>query len=56
MAGRPKKPKTERRAGDVRIRVTEQEREQLHQGAKARALDFSSWARTILLAAAREGK
>jgi hypothetical protein len=53
MAGRPKKDKTARRATDVRIRVTDEERERFRKAAEAKGLDFSAWARMLLLEASK---
>jgi hypothetical protein len=36
---------------DVRIRVTEEERQRFFKEATAKGLDFSAWARSTLLAA-----
>jgi hypothetical protein len=53
MAGRPKKDRGARRATDVRIRVTGDERERFRKAAEAKGLDFSAWARMVLLEASK---
>jgi len=53
MAGRPKKDRGDRRETDVRIRVSEAERQAFQKAAKAVGLDFSAWARMKLLEAAK---
>jgi hypothetical protein len=53
MAGRPKKQADEKRANFLRIRLTQNERDEIDGAAKRKGLDTSSWARSELLALAR---
>ena len=55
MRGRPPKPKGERRSNVLRILLTAAERRALDKAAKGRALETSTWARMVLLAAAPGG-
>lgn len=48
-----KQPAEDVRENILRIRLTEAERQELDDAAKARALDTSSWARSLLLQEAR---
>ena len=48
--GRPPKPADERKAAELRIRLTEDERQELDAAAGGKT---STWARTILLRAAK---
>jgi hypothetical protein len=54
MRGRPRKAKTDKRGNVLRILLTEAERKALDATAKAKTLDVSTWARMVLLEAARE--
>jgi uncharacterized protein (DUF1778 family) len=54
MAGRPKKAEGETRDNILRIRLTDEERTKLNEAARRRGLETSSWARSELLALARE--
>ena len=54
-AGRPKKSDSERRDTDVRIRMTPNERKVIEAAAKALGFETSTWARAVLLRAARDG-
>jgi CRISPR/Cas system-associated protein Csm6 len=54
MAGRPRKTAEENRGNVLRIRLTEAERTELDDAAHAKALDTSSWARSLLLDFARK--
>jgi hypothetical protein len=56
MAGRPKKDMGERRKLTKRLRVTDDEQRTFDAAAKARGLEFSGWARMILLEAAARGR
>jgi hypothetical protein len=51
---RPKKPVGEARGKFLRIRLTDDERRTLDEGAKANDLETSTWARVALLALARK--
>jgi hypothetical protein len=51
LRGRPPKDPDERKAAELRIRLTEQEREELD---KAAGNNTSTWARELLLKAARK--
>jgi len=53
MRGRPPKPKAERRTNVLRILLTEQDRRTLDKAAKTKGMDTSTWARMVLLEAAR---
>ena len=48
--GRPPKPDDERKSAQLRIRLTEEEREALDQAAGGKT---STWARDVLLKAAK---
>jgi hypothetical protein len=48
--GRPPKPSTERKAAELRIRLTESQRAELDEAA---GQDTSTWARDVLLRAAK---
>jgi hypothetical protein len=50
---RPKKAPSEKRARDLTIPATEEERQCVNQGASAAGMDMATWARPILLAAAK---
>lgn len=50
--GRPPKAPEDRRAGVLRIRLTDAERAELDRAAEG---DTSTWARELLLKAARSG-
>ncbi len=54
MAGRHKKPVGEAKTYMLRIRMTEAERALLEEAAKARSLETSTWARSELVALARQ--
>jgi hypothetical protein len=54
MAGRPKKTEGETRENVLRIRLTEEERAVIDRVAHDKALDTSSWARSVLVALARQ--
>ena len=51
---RPKKREGEARRNFLRIRMTEEERAQLDQAARARSLETSTWARSELIALAKK--
>lgn len=53
--GRPKKPADQRRGADLRIPVTVEEKERIVQAAQkaGETGELASWARNILLAAAK---
>jgi hypothetical protein len=51
---RPKKSPEDRKGKDLRIPVTESERLTVNQGAAAAGMDMATWARPILLQAARK--
>jgi hypothetical protein len=51
---RPKKPTGAARGKFLRIRLTEDERRTLDEGAKVKSLETSTWARMELLALARK--
>jgi hypothetical protein len=53
--GRPKKPAAMKRASDVRIPVTQEEKELMQQAAQLRSErgELADWARTLLLDAAK---
>jgi uncharacterized protein (DUF1778 family) len=53
MAGRKKKPESERKTYMLRIRMTEEERKLLEEAAKARSLETSTWARSELVVLAK---
>jgi hypothetical protein len=53
MRGRPPKAKSERRSNVLRILLTEAERKILDKIAKTKTLDVSTWARMVLLDAAK---
>jgi predicted DNA binding CopG/RHH family protein len=50
---RPKKEPAETRGRDLTIPVTEDERQCIKQGASAAGMDMATWARPILLRAAK---
>ena len=47
--GRPKKPDSERKADELRIRLTEEDRRTLDAAAQKAGIETSTWARTELL-------
>ena len=51
--GRPPKPPDERKSSELRIRLTEADRETLDEAAGARGAETSTWARDVLLKAAK---
>lgn len=51
MAGRPKTDEGSRRDFEVRVRVTEEERERFHKAATTEGLDLSAWARRLMMKA-----
>lgn len=51
--GRPKKPKRELRAKPLRILLNDDERERIDAAAKSESMDTSTWARSVLLTAAK---
>jgi len=54
MKGRPKKPASDARGNVLRIRLTEEERKILDAVAGEKTLDTSTWARSELLALAKQ--
>jgi hypothetical protein len=52
MAGRSKKDFSERRTLTMRLRVTADEQQTFEAAARAKGLEFSGWARMILLESA----
>jgi hypothetical protein len=50
---RPKKPEGEAKKNFLRIRLTDEEREQLDRAAREKNLETSTWARAELLGLAR---
>jgi len=52
--GRPPKKKAERKSVDLRIPVTEDQKEQIVKAARLAGMDMAEWERPVLLAAARE--
>lgn len=52
--GRPKKPKAEVRKKPLRILLNEEERKLLDNTAAAASLETSTWARKVLVEAARQ--
>ena len=54
MRGRPKKAPGEARKILFQIRLTAEERELIERAATAKSLDASAWARSELIALARE--
>jgi len=53
IRGRPKKPKRELRSKPLRIPLNPEERKAIDEAAKQSAMESSTWARGILLDAAR---
>ncbi len=53
MAGRKKKPEGEAKTYMLRIRMTQADRELLEAAAKSKSLETSTWARSELVALAR---
>ena len=51
--GRPPKPPDQRKSSELRIRLTETDRETLDDAAKSRGAETSTWARDVLLKAAK---
>ena len=51
--GRPPLPTEERKAHMLRIRMTDDDREQINQAAETEGESASEWARQILLKAAK---
>ena len=51
---RPKKPAAENRENVLRIRLTDEERKLLDNAAGTKTLETSTWARSELLALAKE--
>jgi hypothetical protein len=51
---RPRKDKSDRKAVDLRIPLTEAQKDLLVQAARLIDIDTATWARPILLQAARE--
>lgn len=51
--GRPPKPAGQVRANQLRIRLTEAERQELDDAAEGEAMETASWARAVLLREAR---
>jgi hypothetical protein len=49
MMGRPKKPDSERKDSELRIRLTAQDRLALDKAAQSAGKETSTWARHILL-------
>lgn len=54
MTGRRSKPKREAKTYMLRIRMTEKDRQLLEEAAKLKSLETSTWARSELVALARE--
>jgi uncharacterized protein (DUF1778 family) len=54
MAGRPKKSASQAKSYMLRIRMTEAERKLLEEAARSKSLETSTWARSELLALAKE--
>lgn len=54
--GRPKKAKAERRSKPLRILLNDAERDALDEYAKAKGMETSTWARAVLLDAARNAR
>ncbi len=51
--GRPPKPPDERKSSELRIRLTETDREILDDAARYKGAETSTWARNVLLKAAK---
>jgi hypothetical protein len=51
--GRPEKPKRERREKPLRILLNVDERQRIDDAARAASSETSTWARTVLLTAAK---
>ncbi len=51
--GRPPKPPEQRKSSELRIRLTEADREMLDEVAEAKGEETSTWARDVLLKAAK---
>jgi hypothetical protein len=51
---RPRKDKGERKSVDLRIPLTESQKALVAEAARAGGIDMATWARPILLQAARE--
>ncbi len=51
--GRPKKPKKERRTKPLRILMNDEERAAVEAAADGKGMEASTWARMVLLSAAR---
>lgn len=51
---RPRKDESERKSVDLRIPLTESQKELLVQAARLKDVDTATWARPILLEAAKE--
>jgi hypothetical protein len=49
MMGRPKKPDSERKDSELRIRMTDEERKALDKAAQNAGQETSTWARDLLL-------
>jgi len=54
MAGRQKKPDADAKTYMLRIRMTQADRALLEEAAKSRSLETSTWARSELVALARQ--
>ncbi len=51
--GRPPKPPDDRKSSELRIRLTAMDRETLDEVARSKGAETSTWARDILLKAAK---
>jgi hypothetical protein len=51
--GRPKKPKRELRSKPLRILLNPNERESIDAAARGQSMETSTWARAVLLSAAK---
>jgi hypothetical protein len=51
---RPKKDKSDRKSSDLRIPLTEGQKELIVQAARLAGIDMAAWARPIILQAAKE--
>lgn len=53
MIGRPKKPKADRKTNCLRVMMTDTDRAALDATARASGKETSTWARELLVAAAK---
>jgi len=51
---RPRKEKSERKDADLRIPLTESQKEMIVQAAQSEGVDMATWARPILIQAAKQ--